>query len=75
MGSFFSTKNKATRLEHGDIRDLKQLMTQLKFINPSLVITTLALKEGDSFVPSNRIFNHYTITYKAENQHVIALYG
>lgn len=76
MGAFFSSKTRIARsLERGTTQYVSELVTRLKSVNPSLVIATIALKEGDEYVPQAHIHNHYTITYNAADHKVIGLYG
>jgi hypothetical protein len=76
MGAFFSSKPRLARpLERGTTQYVIELITRLKAVNPSLVIATIALKEGDEYVPQAYKHNHYTITYNAADHKVIGLYG
>lgn len=80
MGSFLSFLSFASKKcvepvivsENGLVNDA---VASLKAQVPDCVVTTIALKEEDVYVPQNLGLNHYVITYDAASQRVIRVYS
>lgn len=81
MGSFLSkskTKAKSVISAHPIVEDavlVNDAVATLKAHIPDCIVTTIALKDEDVYVPQNLGLNHYVVTYDAVSQRVIRIYS
>jgi hypothetical protein len=76
MGSFLSKKRSViTAHPMVDSFLVSDAVLALKERNPDCIVSTIALKEEDVYVPQTLGLNHYVVTYDAVTQRVIRVYS
>lgn len=77
MGSFLSKKKSAVTT-HPTVDDsvlVNDAVLTIKAHIPECIVTTIALKDEDVYIPKTLGLNHYVVTYDAVSHRVIQVYS
>jgi hypothetical protein len=76
MGSFLSKKKSAiTSQPVVDSVLVNDAVAMIRERSPDCIVTTIALKDEDIYIPQKLGLNHYVVTYDAVSHRVIRVYS